>query len=317
MNKKHLRTIALMTLLCCVSMGFAVAEASEGLVIGDTVSIWQEANTASTELAVSNNGEILTILGEKYNWYHVRFDDETTGAHGEGYVLKRNLVVDPQYVTALGNTILFAVPSSDGKVVGEMMGGETLPVIGEWQNFWAVNLRTASAFVQKDAVDYSGVIQQATARPTTNPTATAVPEPPVSYANYVLLRDTALRSGPSMNAPSNGTMIAGSTVLIGRIQNGYGQSAENGFWLSMNDLQRAIPGVTAPIETSAPSTFQYLVINDGTSVYTQPDVTSDVVDTLNDGDSVMISTIQNGFGLAQYGRQRGWIEMSNLLSFHR
>ncbi|MDL2317649.1 SH3 domain-containing protein [Eubacteriales bacterium OttesenSCG-928-A19] len=318
MKKYQLTGISLVLLICCLmGAGVATSESSQGLVIGETAAIWESPNTASTIIAMSDNGELLTILGEERNWYHIRFDDDENDAHGEGYVLKRGLVADPAYVTALGTALLYAMPLTDAKVVGEMERGDQLAVIGEWEGFWAVNLRTASAFVEKNAVDYSGVITEPTARPTSRPTATPEPEKPVAQATYVLLRDTSLRSAPSANAPSNGTMIAGSYVLIGQIQHGYGQSVENGYWLLMSDLQRAVPGVTVPVETSTPGVMRYLVIRDGTSVYGEPDLNSQIVDTLNDGDAVNVTNVRNGFALVQYGRQRGWVEMSNLLSFQR
>lgn len=297
--------------LMLASAGVASAEATQGLVIGEEAAIYASPNVSSDIVATASYGEMLQVLTEQQTWYQVR-----SGANTTGYVLKRSLVGDPEQITALNDgTQLYAMPSLNSKTLGELQAGEQLYVIGELDNFWAVSLRTASAFVSKDAVDYSGVISRPTHAPTARPTATAKPVNTL----YLVLRDTALRTQPSSSAPINGTMVAGSFVYINLTQNGYGQNAENGYWLSMNDLQRAdtIPSWPPVVETSAPSAFQYLVINDGTSVYAEPTTGATVVDTLNNGDAVTVSTTQDGFGLVQYGRQRGWVEMSNLLSFHR
>lgn len=297
--------------LMLASAGVASAEATQGLVIGEEVSVYASPNANSNIVATATYGEMLQVLTEQQTWYQVRSDASATG-----YVLKRNLVGDPEQVTALSNgTQLYAMPNLSSKTVGELQAGEQLYVIGEFDNFWAVSLRTASAFVSKDAVDYSGVISRPTTAPTARPTATAQPVNTL----YLVVRDTSLRTQPSSSAPINGTMVAGSFVYINLVQNGYGQNAENGYWLSMSDLQRAdtISSWPPVVETAEPSAFRYLVIKDGTSVYAEPTTGSTVVDTLNDGDSVTVSTTQDGFGLVQYGRQRGWVEMSNLLSFHR
>lgn len=314
MKKYGIGLAFVLSLLLLGMTGMALADA-QGVVISETVTIRNEPSTGADAIAISNNGELLTILGEQQNWYHIRFDDLQTGAHGEGYVLKRFLVPDPEHITALGNVYVYAMPTSGAKMVGELEAGTRLVVLGEWDDFWAVNLRTASGFVRKDDVDYSGIQSQPTARPTTRPTPT--PETPVAYTWYMLVRDSNLRVSPTASSPSNGVMVSGSYVLIGRIQNGFGQVAENGYWLSMGDLQRPIPGVETPIETSTPGPFRYLVITAGANVYAEPDSASTVVDTLGEGEAVYVSSTQNGFGLVTYGGQRGWMLLSDLLSFHR
>lgn len=318
MKSKSMKTILVALLLSGLMMattGTVSAEAAQGLVIGEEVSIYVSPNVNSDVIALASYGEILQVLAEQQTWYQVRYTADTTG-NVDGYVLKQSLVGDPEQVTALRDgTLLYALPSTSSKTVGELHAGEQLYVIGELNNFWAVSLRAASAFVSKDAVEYSGVITSNTTAPTAKPTATAQP---VSTL-YQTVRDTSLRAQPSSSAPIQGTMVAGSYVYIGLTQNGYGQNVESGYWLSMDDLYRVDATASNPpvIETAEPSVFQYLVIKDGTSVYAEPTTGATVVDTLNDGDSVTVSTIQDGFGLVQYGRQRGWVEMSNLLSFHR
>lgn len=306
-----------LVLLLCAMLALPVATASaaaEAVVISETVSIREEAKTDATVIATAHNGEKLTILEEQQNWYLIRFDDNQSDAHGQGYVLKRFMMADPEYVTTEGLTYVYAMPSASAKTVGEVEGGESLVVIGEWDDYWAVNLRTASGFIWKGDVQYSGTPSQATARPTAAPTATA----PIARVTYVLVRESALRTEASASAGSvNGVMAPGSYVEIGRIQNGYGQVVDSGYWLSMDDLVIPTPGVETPIETAQPEAFRYLVLKDGANVYTEPDTTAPVVDTLSKDAVVTVTQTQSGMGLVSYGRQRGWMLMEDLISFHR
>lgn len=304
-------------LLLAVGMLVPQAHAADmdGIVLCETLSIRQQPDTGATTIAEAYNGDTLTVLAEQGDWYHIRFDDSATNAHGEGYVLKRFVVTNPEYATALGNTFIYAMPSGSAKMVGDVQSGTQLLVIGEWDDFWAVNLRTASGFVRKGDVEYSGMQATPTARPTTNPTAT--PVNPVGRSVYVVVRDSSLRASPSAATSSSGAMVAGSYVVIVKIENGFGQLEDSGLWLSMGDLQTPPPGGNVPIETSEPDVFRYLVLNDGTVVYAEPNEASAAVDTLQAGDTVTVSQTESGFALVSYDRQRGWVKMTDLLSFHR
>ena len=41
-----------------------------------------------------------------------------------------------------------------GKKVGELISGTQLVIIGEYGDFWVVNLRSASGFIYKNDVQY-------------------------------------------------------------------------------------------------------------------------------------------------------------------
>lgn len=303
--------VAAMLAVCLMPVALAGATAasgSAGIVIDEALSIHQEANASSSVVAEAPNGAGLAVLSEQGAWYRVSYDGT------EGYALKSFVVTQPEYAIANRDTLVYAMPQSGAKTVGEVETGTELLVIGEWEEYWAVNLRTASGFVRKDDVSYTGTVQQPTARPqpTAAPTATSV-----QYMTYILTRDSSLRTQPSANAFATGTMVAGSIVSIGIIQNGFGQEADTGYWLSMNDLQRPVPGVPPVVETSTPQ-YRYFVISDGTPVYAEPDTGSSVVDTLAANTIVVVGNTQNGFGLGTYnGNMRGWIQMDQLSLMNR
>lgn len=313
---KHLKYIVLAVVAAVALMALAVpaqaADTGIGTVISETLTIRETASTGAAAVGTAVNGETLDILGVSGRFYHVRAQSV---APIEGYVLASFIVRGAETATALANnTLIYAMPDAGSKTVGEVDEGTVLTVIGEMSGFWAVNLRTASGFVRMQDVAYSG--PQPTARPTRQPTATPAPTQP-SVAGYYTVRDTALRSQPSFNAPADGIMLAGSYVYIGTITNGFGQNVENGKWLLMTDLSRSNPGVVPPLETSTPGAARYLVITNGASVYAGPSTTSDVVGTLNDGDTVILQQTEGSMGLVSYGRQRGWMRMSDILPFGR
>lgn len=315
LKNRNARVALLLTmalLLFVGPVGASALDADQGLVISQTLAIYESANESARAVATASYGEALTILRAEGNWYLVRTD----GA-AEGYVRRQSLLTDPQYATATVDTPIFAMPSEGALIVETLRAGESLPVLGEWDAFWAVNVNGASGFVRQQDVDYTGVMTHPTARPTAKPTSSPNVENPVARVQYIVVRDTAMRSDASSAAGVTATMVAGSLVTIGKIQNGFGQNVDNGAWLALSDLQVYTPGATIPIETAQPDAMRYIVINDGTSVYDRAITTSDVVDVLSAGTAVTVRQTENGMGLVQYGRMVGWIAMDDLLSMHR
>lgn len=307
--KRTIMLICAISLLMCLLAPATSLAASSVVVISETVSIRPTMDTSADAIAVAHNGEMLTVVDEAANWYLIRFDDDAHGAHGQGYVLKRFVIADPAHVTAPGRVYVYAMPDERAKTVGEVEAGTSLVVIGEWGAFWAVNLRTASGFVRKADVDYNGISNEWPAQPTAAPT---IPAPPVTGTTYILVRDSSLREAPSASAAISGVMITGSEVVIGRIQDGYGQDIDNGLWLSMDDLM-----IPVPIETSGPGAFRYLVSSDNTPVYGEPDESAPIVDSLAKDTLVTVTRTEKGMGLVSYGRQRGWVLMRDLQSLAR
>lgn len=304
-------------LVCMIPLQMAGASSlagNEGIVISETLTLRESASTSAAELAEIANGEVVGILNEQGNWYRVSYRN-ALGTAQEGYVLKSFVMQNPEYATTNASTLVYALPSRNAKTVGNVDAGTQLVVIGEWENFWAVNLRTASGFVHKDDVTYSGpTAPPATARPTARPTAT--PENPVARTNYITVRDTNIYEAPSRSSNVVGVMIAGSLVTIGRIQNGYGQNVDSGYWLSMNDLQYPNTWNPPVIETSTPE-FRYFVINDGTNVYAEPSAGAAVVATLAKDTIVVVGNTSNGFGQATFNGMKGWILLDELSLMNR
>lgn len=313
---KRMITLCLCSLLIGMAVlpGIAMA-AEQGLVIGDEVVMQAAPATGTEVIATLDPGVWITVLGEEGSWYHIRFDAL------EGYAYKRSVVVEPEWVTASQDELrVYALPSSDGKIVKKVNMDEVLYVIDEWEDYWAVSVAGGVGFALKDEFAYSGEIQEPLPTRTPRPTSTtATPSPtPVAARSYIVTHDTAQREEPYAWAASNSVMTVGSIVRIGRIQGGFGQNVDNRLWLNMDDLTLGtILPTPKPEETVPPDGFRYLIIRDGAHVYINPDAASDILDTLYDGDVVTLSRTQDGFGLVQYGRQRGWVQLTDMLSFHR
>ena len=127
-----------------------------GVVISQNVTLRQSPSTTAKQLARPANGAVLYILGVQGDWYHVRFYD-AGNTQLEGYVRTHFVVENPAFVTTTKNTYVYAIPSRQSKMVGELVPGTQLVVIGEFGDFWVVNLRSASGFIHKSDIEYGQI----------------------------------------------------------------------------------------------------------------------------------------------------------------
>ena len=68
-----------------------------GKVTGNTVRIREKASSNSAEISVATKGEVVEIIGEEGNWYHIKFEKVT------GYISKD--YVDTEYTSEDSSTI--------------------------------------------------------------------------------------------------------------------------------------------------------------------------------------------------------------------
>jgi uncharacterized protein YgiM (DUF1202 family) len=123
-----------------------------GVVISENVSVREAPSTNATRLARPSNGAVLDIWSEADGWYYVTYYDED-GQVFQGYVLVDYIVINPVYLTTTKATYVYSTPSRASKKVGQITTGTPLLVIGEYNNFWVVNLRSASGFIYKGDVE--------------------------------------------------------------------------------------------------------------------------------------------------------------------
>lgn len=128
-----------------------------GIVISQNASLRETPSTAAKQLASLSNGTVFDILSEENDWYHARYWDEKTGAPLEGYVRTYFIVRDPMFVTTTKLTFVYAMPSRGSKMVGQLVAGTQLVVIGEFNDYWVVNLRSASGFILKSDIEYDQI----------------------------------------------------------------------------------------------------------------------------------------------------------------
>ena len=127
-----------------------------GIVISQSVTLRQSPSTTAKQLARPTNGAVFDILGTQGDWYHVRYYGSGNDPV-EGYVRTYFVVEDPAFVTTTRQTYVYAVPSRQSKMVGELVPGTQLVVIGEYGDFWVVNLRSASGFIHKEEIEYGQI----------------------------------------------------------------------------------------------------------------------------------------------------------------
>lgn len=123
-----------------------------GIVISQSVSLRETRSTASKRLANIPNGTMLDLLEEQDGWYYVRFWDGKSQTPLEGWVRTDFVVRNPQFLTTYQSTYVYAAPSRSMKKVGQLVAGTQLVIIGEYNDFWIVNLRSASGFIHKNDI---------------------------------------------------------------------------------------------------------------------------------------------------------------------
>lgn len=124
-----------------------------GIVISQNVSLREGPSTGAARIASVPNGSIFDLLDEQNDWYRVAYFDSKTSQMLEGWVLVDYIVRDPSYVTTTKLTYVYSMPARDSKKVGQLVSGTQLVVIGEYGDFWVVNLRSASGFIYKNDIE--------------------------------------------------------------------------------------------------------------------------------------------------------------------
>lgn len=124
-----------------------------GIVISQNVSLRESPSTGAKRLASIPNGSIFDLLDEQNGWYRVSYWDGKAIAPMEGWVRVDFVVRNPSFITTTNATYVYATPNRSAKKVGELTSGTQLVVIGEYNDFWVVNLRSASGFIYKKDID--------------------------------------------------------------------------------------------------------------------------------------------------------------------
>lgn len=127
------------------------------VVISQNVSLRETASTGAARLASIPNGSVLEVMSEEGSWYYVRYWDGKSETPMMGYVRSDFVVRDPSFVTTTQSTYVYSTPSRSSKKVGQLVSGTQLVVIGEYNDFWVVNLRSASGFIYKNDIDYDQI----------------------------------------------------------------------------------------------------------------------------------------------------------------
>lgn len=128
-----------------------------GVVISQNVSLRESPATNARLIASIPNGTVLDIYAEQNGWYTVGYWDGKSQTPQQGYVRVDFIVRDPSFVTTTQSTYVYAMPSRSAKKVGQLVSGTQLVVIGEFNDFWVVNLRSASGFIYKNDIAYGQI----------------------------------------------------------------------------------------------------------------------------------------------------------------
>ncbi|MDR2505718.1 MAG: SH3 domain-containing protein [Oscillospiraceae bacterium] len=123
------------------------------IVLAQNVSLRETANTASKLVMSIGNGEIVNVLSEANGWYYVEYNDRKTNTVATGYLRVDFLQKNPQFIIVTKLFDVYAMPVSGSKKVAQVAQGN-LVVIGEYNGYVCVNVRTAAGFIRKSDVGY-------------------------------------------------------------------------------------------------------------------------------------------------------------------
>lgn len=142
--KKCLRAcLPVLILITFLSLPAQALAQWTGEVIAMQITLRVDAKSNAKSLGSVKNGESLIILdADTKDWYHVRYQDK------EGYVMASYVVENPEHITTLAPTHVYAYPGST-KRVGSLGSYTRLTLIGEYQGCYVVNLREATGFIYK------------------------------------------------------------------------------------------------------------------------------------------------------------------------
>ena len=124
-----------------------------GIVISQNVSLRENPSTGARRIASIPNGAMFDLLDEQNGWYYVSYYDGKNASPLQGWVVVDFVVRNPSFLTTTKSTYVYSTPTRSSKKVGQLVAGTQLVVIGEYGDFWVVNLRSASGFIYKRDVE--------------------------------------------------------------------------------------------------------------------------------------------------------------------
>lgn len=124
------------------------------IVISKSISLRVEPNVRSERITTLPNATLLNVLEDQGHWLYVYAWSLEEKAYVQGWLKSDFVVRNPRFVTTHKATFVYAIPDRGGKKVGEVISGTQLVIIGEYGNYWVVNLRSASGFIHKSDILY-------------------------------------------------------------------------------------------------------------------------------------------------------------------
>lgn len=120
----------------------------EAVVLCEALSMRDNPYATARKVTTIKNGATVYILDEIDGWYNVEYKASSKKVY-TGWVDGAFVQNDPWYVRTTDLTSAYATPNLSGKKVGQVPAGTRLLVIDETEDFYVVNLRSASAYVFK------------------------------------------------------------------------------------------------------------------------------------------------------------------------
>lgn len=119
----------------------------QGFVLSETLSMRDGPNYNASRVAQVPYATVIILENARDGWYYGHFSDGS-GIH-YGWVPADFILENPVYFTTTSLTNAYAYPSTSALKVGQVEAYVTLPIIDEVNGFYAVSLRSGSAFIKK------------------------------------------------------------------------------------------------------------------------------------------------------------------------
>jgi len=124
------------------------------VVLCEGLSLRESPSGNAKRLVLMPNGSHGYIIEERDGWLLVQYYaySKSKGARQyTGWISQEYTMESPAYIHLKRRTQVYAFASSYAPVVGQTLTGQRLAVIGEVDDYYVVNLRSASGFIRKTA----------------------------------------------------------------------------------------------------------------------------------------------------------------------
>ena len=204
------RTLALALMLALALALSAFAEQT-GVITGDVVNVRKGPGIEYERIETLAAGREVTVLGEEYGWYHIKWNNST------GYVLKEYLMLNgdvssrPTNATVSGGSTINvrSGPGTDYSRIAMLSQGKRVTVLSKQDDWYYISFDGTTGYIHSDYLTRDGSGSSAAQ-------STAAPAVDKSVGNATVVGGNTInvRSGPDTGYSRVTMVSAGKRLTV-------------------------------------------------------------------------------------------------------